>query len=221
MESELLPTNEEPIKIINADCLEVLKKLPDNCIDLVLTDPPYGINQDKGIQLYTKASSKHTVKKYKDNWDSKTPSKEIFDEILRVGKKVIIFGGNYFIDKLPFKTSWIIWDKIGNIKFNDTFTDVEMAWTNFDRNISKKYICIQHGFVSEERKREHPTQKPVKLFRNIIKDYSKEGELIMDCFLGSGTTTIACKQLNRKCLGIEISKKYCDIAKKRLQQGVL
>ena len=217
----ILPTNEKPIKIINDDCLNILKHIPDNSIDLVLTDPPYGINMDKGVGVSSSfGSSPKSVKRYEGNWDNETPTKEVFNEILRVGKKVIIFGGNFFTDKLPIGKSWIVWDKIGNIKFQNPFSDCELAWTNLNKISTKKYIIIQQGFVAEERNRIHPTQKPEKLFRNIIKDNSNENDIICDPFLGSGTTVV-CKQLNRKCLGIEISKEYYDISKRRLQQGVL
>lgn len=204
-------------KIYNMDCLELMKTLPDKSVDLIITDPPYGINCDKGIDT-TYGSSTHLGKKYNGNWDDKTPDKEVFDEILRVGKKVIIFGGNFFIDKLPFKKSWIVWDKVGVMKFNNPFSDVELAWTNFDRVISKKYTIIQQGFVAEESNRVHPTQKPVKLFREIIKDYTEENDLVLDCFMGSGTTAVACKQLNRNFICCDINNEYCDIANKRLQQ---
>ena len=198
------------------DCLEGMKQMEDNSVDLIVTDPPYGINADKGVGGF--GSSSGTAKSYEDNWDNKTPSKEVFNEILRIGKKIIIFGGNFFTDKLPVGTHWIVWDKVGNIKFKNPFSDCELAWTNSEKVSTKKYIVIQQGFVSEERKRMHPTQKPVKLFRNIIKDYSEQGDLILDPFIGSGTTAVACKQLGRNFIGFEISKEYCDIANKRLSQ---
>ena len=204
--------------IINADCLEIMKQLPDKCVDLVLTDPPYGIGADKGVGGF---GSSKTDNHYKDNWDNKTPDKEVFDEILRVGKSVIIFGGQFFADKLPTNGHWIVWDKKGNIVFENPFGDCELAWTNLDKKSVKKYVCIQQGFVSEERDRFHPTQKPVKLFGNIIKDYCPEGGVVLDCFMGSGTTALACKNLNRNFIGIEISEKYCEIAKQRLRQDIL
>lgn len=210
-------------KIYCEDCLEALKKLPDKCVDLVITDPPYGINMDKGVGVSSSfGSSPKTVKTYSgQNWDSITPSQQVFDEILRVGKKIIIFGGNFFSDKLPIGTRWLVWDKVGNIKFNNPFSDCELAWTNLKQISTKKYIVIQQGFVAEERRRVHPTQKPVKLFRDILKDYSEEGDIIMDCFMGSGTTAVACKELGRQFLGFELEQKYVDIANKRLQQGNL
>jgi site-specific DNA-methyltransferase (adenine-specific) len=209
-----LPINQ----IINADCLEFMKTLPDKCIDLVLTDPPYGINADKGVGGF---GSSKTDNHYDDNWDSKTPTQEVFNEILRIGKKVVIFGGQFFTDKLPPNGHWIVWDKKGNIQFDNPFGDCELAWTNIDKKSVKKYTVIQQGFVSEERDRFHPTQKPVSLFKMIIQDNTEEGGVVLDCFLGSGTTAVACKQLKRNYIGIEISDKYCEIAKQRLRQEIL
>ena len=199
-------------KIHNIDCLEFMKTLPDKCIDLVLTDPPYGINADKGVGGF---GSSKTDKHYKGDWDSQTPSKEYFDEILRIGKKVIIFGGNFFTDKLPVNGHWIVWDKKGEIQFDNPFGDCELAYTNVNKKSVKKYKVIQQGFITEEKERYHPTQKPVHLFRKIIEDYSQDG-IIFDPFLGGGTTALACKQIGRDFIGCEISKEFYDIANERL-----
>jgi len=206
-------------KIYCMDCLEGMQELADDSVDLILTDPPYGINADKGVGGF--GSSPNSAKKYDDNWDNQAPTKELFDEILRVGKKIIVFGGNFFTDKLPIGKSWIVWDKVGNIKFNNPFSDCELAWTNFPKTSTKKYIIIQQGFVAEEKNRVHPTQKPVKLFREIIKDNTNEGDIVLDPFIGSGTTAVACKQLGRRFIGFEISQDYVDIANNRLAQSGL
>ena len=191
--------------------------MPDKCVDLVLTDPPYGIGADKGIGGF---GSSKTDKHYKDDWDIK-PDKRYFDEILRIGKQVIIFGGNYFTDLLPVNGHWIVWDKTGGVRFDNPFSDCELAWTNIDKKSVKKYIVIQQGFVSEEKQRFHPTQKPVSLFSGILNDYSKEDGLICDPFMGSGTMIIAARNLKRNYIGIEISPEYCKIAEQRLKQQVL
>ena len=206
-------------KILCGDSLPLMKLIPDNAIDLILCDPPYGIGADKGVGGF--GSSQHTAKKYKDNWDNIRPSQEIFNEILRVSKNVIIFGGNFFADLLPVNGHWIVWDKKGEIKFDNPFGDAELAWTNIDKKSVKKYTVIQQGFVSKEKIRYHPTQKPVELFGKILRDYSKSNDIILDPFLGSGTTCVAAKELGRRYIGIEISQKYVDIANKRLSQGVL
>lgn len=205
------------ITIVNADCLEYMKTLPDKSVDFVLTDPPYGIGADKGSNGF--GISSNNV--YIDTWDKQTPSKEYFDEILRISKIAIIFGGNFFSDKLPVGVHWIFWDKKGDIEFANPFSDGELAWTNIGKKPIKKYTIIQQGFVSEERDRWHPTQKPIKLFSKILQDYSKETDTILDPFMGSGTTLVAAKQLGRKAIGVEISEKYCEIAKSRLSQDLL
>lgn len=201
-------------KIINADCLDILKQLPDKCIDLVLTDPPYGIKADKGTKGF--GSSKNRI--YQAGWDNETPEKMVFDEIKRISKNQIIFGGNYFTDKLEVSKCWIVWDKVGENNFKNPFSDVELAWTSFSK-VCKKYLCIQQGFINEDKKqpRLHPTQKPLKLFECILKDYTNEGDLILDCFSGSGTTAIACHNLKRRFICIEKDPEYWKASIERLE----
>lgn len=203
-------------KIINADCLDILKQLPDKCVDLVLTDPPYGIKADKGTNGF--GASKN--RRYSSEWDSKTPDLEIFNEIIRISKKAIIFGGNYFTDKLPVSKCWIVWDKVGENKFENPFADVELAWTN-DTKVCKKYTCVQQGFINEDKsqKRIHPTQKPLKLFEQILQDYSNENDLVLDCFSGSGTTAVACHNLKRRFICIEKDPDYWRLSCERLEQA--
>lgn len=194
-----------------------MKSMADKSVDLVLTDPPYGIGADKGSAA-TFGSSQHLVRKYEGNWDSKTPSKEYFDEMLRVGKKVIIFGGNFFTDKLPVNGHWIVWDKKGDIAFDNPFGDCELAYTNINKKSVKKYTAIQQGFISEEKTRFHPTQKPVHLLKKIIEDYSESGT-IFDPFAGGGSTLVACDQLKRDFIGCEISSEYYKIINERLKNN--
>jgi len=202
-----------------ADCLDIMKQMPENSVDLVLTDPPYGIGASKGVGGYGIAKTN----KYNDNWDKKRPSKKVFNDILSIGENAIIFGGNYFADLLPLSTHWIFWDKKGCMKFKNPYSDGELIWTSYNYKRTKKYICIQQGFIRDDKsKRVHPTQKPIPLIISLLKDYSNENDLVFDPFLGSGTTAVACEQLNRKWIGIEISEEYCEIAKKRIKsQGVL
>lgn len=205
-------------KIIEGDCLEVMRGFADKSFDLCLTDPPYGIGAAGGFGGYGAST---TDRHYDDTWDNATPNKEYFDEILRVSKNAIIFGGQFFTDKLPPNGHWIVWDKKGGILFENPFGDCELAWTNLPKKSIKKYTCIQQGFVAEERNRTHPTQKPVKLFGEILRDYTEDGATILDPYMGSGTTLVAARVLGRSAIGIEISKKYCEVAKSRLSQGML
>lgn len=201
-------------KIINADCLDILKQLPDKCIDLVLTDPPYGINVAKNGKVGGEKCCKVTDYGAKE-WDSEIPHKEIFEEIMRVSKNQIIFGGNYFVEYLKNSPCWIVWDKLNT----GNFADCELAWTSFKYAV-RKYEFLWNGMLqqnmSNKEKRIHPTQKPADLFGQILRDYSKENDLILDCFSGSGTTAIACHNLKRRFICIEKDKDYYEASVKRL-----
>lgn len=182
-------------KIYNADCLELMKQLPDKCIDLVLTDPPYGIGVNN-MTMFDGAKKQKRHKEYKDE----IPPKDYFDEIFRISKNQIIFGGNYFIEYLKNTRCCLIWDKIQDF----SGSDFELAWTSFDK-VSKSFKMSR--IEAYGKGTEHPTQKPVKLIEWCI-DYSKlkEGSLILDCFSGSGTTAIAA--FNKKMDFICIEKDY-------------
>ena len=200
--------------IILGDCLEVMRDIPDKSIDLVLTDPPYGINASKGV-----GGGVYKGRKYKGDWDDFRPAKKYFDEILRVSNNAIIFGGNFFTDLLPCNGHWIVWDKVGEIKFDNPYSGAELAWTNFEKNTVKKYVQIQAGFITKEKERFHPTQKPRDLFMRILQDYSKEGMTILDPFAGSGTTAIACHDFKRNFICIEKEPEYVAISQKRLEEA--
>lgn len=206
---------EKKIDLRCGDCLEIMKDIPDKSVDLTLTDPPYGIKADKGSAGFGVAKGR----KYKGNWDSKIPSKQYFDEILRVSKNVIIFGGNYFAHLLPPSKHWIVWDKKGDIKFKNPFADCELIYTSFDK-VCKKIVFKQQGFISDTKdKRVHPTQKPTELLQQLIELYSNENDLILDCFMGSGSTGVACINTNRKFIGIELDENYFNIAKERIESN--
>ncbi len=194
-----------------------MKQIPDKSIDLVLTDPPYGVKRDKGFEGFEGFGGfgkPIARRRYEDdNWDDKRPTIDYFLEILRVGKNALIFGGNYFADILPQGKHWIVWDKLNTMP---TFGDCELIWTNSKRNSVKKITCQYNGLLGKEKERYHPTQKPLKLIRELIEKYSKETDLILDPFIGSGTTAIACLETNRNFIGMELEPKYCDIANKRI-----
>jgi len=193
------------------DCLKIMPELEP--VDLVLTDPPYGIKQDKGFGGFGGFGEPIARKQYDDTWDSMRPTKIYFNEIIKLSKTALIFGGNYFADLLPISTHWIVWDKLNTMP---TFGDCELIWTNIKRKSVKKYTCEYNGLLGKEGKRVHPTQKPVKLFIELLEIYSKTKDIICDCFHGSGTTAIACEKLNRRWIGIEKSEEYCKIAKQRI-----
>ena len=195
-------------KIHHGDCLEVMKDIPDNYFDLCLTDPPYGIGEAK--KNNASRGKLAIAKDYgKKDWDNEIPQKEIFDEIFRVSKNQIIFGGNYFVEYLKNSSCWLVWDKNN---FGNDFADCELAWTNFKLAV-RKYKWTWNGMLQEDMKhkeiRIHPTQKPVGLLKQILRDYYKEG-IVLDCFSGSGSTAIACYDLNIPFICIEKDKDYYD-----------
>ncbi len=201
-------------KIINADCLDVLKQLPDKCIDLVLTDPPYGIGMDGGNVGYKGFNNFQ-----KKNWDKEKPDIQIFNEIFRVSKNQIIWGGNYF--GLPSR-GYLVWDK-GEGFYNRTYAEAELAFTSFDMNVKLfKYDPLARG---DYKGKIHPTQKPLQLMQWCLEKGSKEGDLILDCFSGSGTTAVACHNLKRRFICVEKDFDYWKASCKRLEdhqrQGVL
>lgn len=207
-------------KIYHWDCLELMKQLPDKSIDLVLTDPPYWIWIDKSMKM--DANNKYWKSKAykKDYWDTNRdeviPNKEYFSEIIRVSKNQIIFWWNYFIEYLSNWPCWIVRDKDN---WTNNFADCELAWTSF-KSAVRKFKYKWHGMLQEDminkEKRRHPTQKPIPLFKRILQNYSDQWQTILDPFLWSWTTAIACKELWRNFIGIEKEKKYIDIANKRL-----
>lgn len=212
----MMDINELINKITNADCLDILKELPDKCIDLCCCDPPYGINY--GGQLKGKGDGKGGSDKYGwknwdvPEWDKERPSEEIFKEILRVSKHQIIWGGNYFADLLPASKGWLVWNKMQR---DFSMADGELAWTSFDRALRifdySRAKAIQDGKI-------HPTQKPLQLIQWCVEKGSNEGDLVLDCFSGSGTTAIACHNLKRRFICIERDEEYFQKSCERLEQ---
>ena len=199
-------------KIINADCMDILKQLPDKSIDLVLTDPPYGIGID-GQKLSISKNPKHNRKQHDfKNWDDNIPKKEVFDEICRVGKKIIIWGGNYFNEFLEQgHKGWIVWDKGQD---GLTMSDCEIAYTNLD--CPTRIFRINRVELLKD-KTIHPTQKPLRLFLRCVADYGNENDLILAPFSGSGTTAIACHRLKRRFICIERDYEYWAKSCERLK----
>lgn len=190
-------------KIINADCMDILKQLPDRCIDLVLTDPPYRDNKDNQptIDMRNNGSMKDFGNK---------PTQEVFNEIFRVSKKQIIFGCNNF--ELPSYKGFIVWDK--QMPFNFTMSMAEIAWISESVGTTSKIFSVR---ANGQENRIHPTQKPLQLFEQIIKQYSNENDLILDCFSGSGTTAVACHNLKRRFICIEKDPDYWQKSCERLK----
>ena len=202
------------ISLYCGDCMDLLKQTPDKYYSLALVDPPYGIdlaNMNMGVGK-SKRSSKIENRKWKPkDWDKKTPSNEYFNEIFRVSKNQIIWGGNYFT--LPCSRGWIFWDK--GIDGDCSFADGELAWTSFDVVLRKANVRYK-GFLGMDKERIHPTQKPVQLYKWILNKYAKEGDTILDTHLGSGSSAIASHDGGFEFTGIELDEEYYNAAKERI-----
>lgn len=212
------------------DSLEILPTLGK--VDAVITDPNYGIgeaagknrtrgsaagaNKWKGTRNTTGVGVPSTDFGYAE-WDNKPCDPEAIKLIRQVSQEQVIFGGNYF--ELPPTSCWLIWDKVNG---TTDFADVEMAWTNIDGAARlKKWMwngMLQQNMKSREE-RQHPTQKPTQIMMWCIQQCKKEPQLILDPFMGSGTTGVACMNLGRRFIGIEIEEKYFDIAVERIDQA--
>ena len=205
-------------KITHADCLEILKALPDKCIDFIVTDPPYGIKCDGG-GYGLGVSVKELPKK---QWDNGIPPKVYFDEMFRVSKNQIIFGGNYFTEYLYPTKAWIVWDKIGAYNLKNNFSECELIWTSL-KNVTKKLTFIQQGFINSDKEenkfRFHPTQKPLKLVEKLISEFCGGGALIADFYSGSGTTAVACHNLGLDFIAVEKDAEYYAKSVERLQDA--
>lgn len=181
--------------------------------DLLLTDPPYGIGQDKGMGGGGIAGiCKRNPKKYIGEWDRvRCPDGVLLG--LKNAKIAIIWGCNYYIDILPLKYKWLIWDKEQTMP---TYSDAEIAWTNLDGVSVKMFRYSGNGLLAKEKVRFHPTQKPVALIEWCI-DQAKDATTIYEPFSGSGSTLIAAEQTGRRCYAMEISPAYVDVAVRRWQ----
>lgn len=204
-------------RLILGDCREVLPTLGK--VDAVVTDPPYGINQDRGMGEAGYdgfgAGVKRAPRVYDGKWDAAPPSSETLALILGASELHIIWGGNYFSDKLPASQKWLWWDKLQTMP---SYSDGELAWTSLPGTSTKKFVYNGSGVMARERDREHPTQKPIELMKWCI-GFLPVAKTILDPFMGSGTTGVACAKLGRKFIGIEIEPKYFEIACRRIDEA--
>ena len=189
------------INLYNCDCVEYMRTLPDKYFDLCICDPPYGI----GI-----SSNPVRQKHNKKNWDNAVPTQEYFDELFRVSKNQIIWGGNYFLDSLPSTQGFIIWDKKQPQDFS--LAMCEFAWSSIQSpaKIFSKSVQCEKGKI-------HPTQKPVALYKWLLNRYAKEGDKIFDSHFGSLSIGIACHDGGFELDGCELDKEYFDKAVERLR----
>ncbi len=199
------------MQITNEDNMALMARYPDNYFDLAIVDPPYGIGASG--KTYGKRKKKHIVK----DWDNETPDEKYFEELFRVSKNQIIWGGNYF--DLPLTNGWIIWDK--DRQKQTTFSDGEMGWTSF-LSLLKIMKLKYDGFLGMDSDgRIHPTQKPIKLYKWLLMNYAKPNDKILDTHLGSGSIAIACYDLGFDLTACELDTDYFNSALKRLENHKL
>jgi site-specific DNA-methyltransferase (adenine-specific)/modification methylase len=196
------------------DCADVLPTLRQ--VDAVVTDPPYGIGESVGKN---KSRCKLAVAKDygNDDWDNSPISDELMKLVVTAGRKAIVFGGNYYAMS-PTKC-WLVWDKENG---KNDFADAELAWTNLDKAVRlKRYMW--HGMLraNKEPRGDHPTQKPVGIIEWCISHLPADSQVILDPFMGSGTTGVAAVQMGRNFIGIEREPKYFEIACERIKNAQL
>ena len=200
------------------DCLEAMRDMPDNSYELAIVDPPYGI----GFSAYERGgSSQKTRKRFtksgKKNWDSDIPNDEYFMQLNRISKNRIVWGGNYFPQLWQNGCKgFIFWYK-GNPVPN--FADGELAYTSFNK-VAKQFDYRYYGGLdgnTSASEKFHPTQKPIKLYEWLLDNYAKEGDLILDTHLGSGSIAIACHNRGYSLDAYEIDEEYYNAATERLR----
>jgi site-specific DNA-methyltransferase (adenine-specific) len=211
------------VRVLNCDCMDFMRGLPDGAFDLSIVDVPYGIgeNGDRNASRGKLAIAKD----YKPfaGKDASPPESIYFDELRRVSKNQIIWGANHFIDKLPFGCSspcWIVWDKETG---ESDFADAELAWTSFKtavRLFKFRWSGMLQGNMKSKEHRIHPTQKPVALYRWLLHNYAKEGDRILDTHGGSMSSVIACHEKGYAITCCELDADYYAAGLARVQAAM-
>jgi site-specific DNA-methyltransferase (adenine-specific)/modification methylase len=194
------------------DCLEVMRGMEAGSVDAVITDPPYGIGESQR-KVMSRGNMARAIDYGDFGWDFARASDDAIAELQRVSKEQVIFGGNYYTDLLPPSASWIVWDKMNG---SNDFADCELAWTSHKRAV-RRFRYLWNGMIKQlPEQRYHPTQKPLALMRWVIENYTLTCATILDPFMGSGTTGVACVQTGRRFVGVEIDPGYYAIAERRI-----
>ena len=192
-------------EVYNEDCMALMSRYPDKYFDLAVVDPPYGLGKrttDGGSKKNTQTKFMYDIRR--TNWDDNKPQDKYWEELFRISKNQIVWGGNYF--GLPAHRTFIVWDKMTYVP---TMSQVELAWTSFDS--PARLVKIN----SNQLDRIHPTQKPVALYDWIFKNYAKQGDKILDTHLGSGSSRIAAHKAGLDFIGCELDTDYFAAAEKR------
>jgi len=196
------------MKITNEDNMELMARYPDKYFDLAIVDPPYGIGAENHAGKKENGWKQWDIK----NWDNKIPNKKYFEELKRVSKNQIVWGGNYMTEYLKPSMGWIIWDK-GQRDFS--LADGEMAWTSFNKAM-RIWEYARAKTISDNKI--HPTQKPVALYKWLLDKYAKPNDKILDTHLGSGSIAIACHDYGFDLTACELDKEYFDKAMQRINK---
>ena len=200
------------------DCIEGMKQYPDKWFDLAVVDPPYGIDITKQFEDANKEGTKSMFKQtkgiVKKDWDAEIPTSEYFDELKRVSKNQIIWGGNYFLDYLGNTKCMLIWDKMNG---GNNMADAELAWTSFDKAVR---MFRMHHFSSGYETKIHLTQKPTKLYDWIFHNYAKPDFKILDTHLGSQSSRIAAHKHGLDFMGFELDAEYFEKGNKRFDDFI-
>lgn len=192
--------------------MEYMATCEDKQFDLAIVDPPYGIGAAKQIDL---GNSNTKIKHITKDWDNEIPTKEYFNELFRVSKNQIIWGGNYFIEHLKNTRCFIVWDKQNG---TNNMADCELAWTSFETSVRMYRGHIFKGIGNSNYITIHPTQKPIKLYEWILDKYATKDMRILDTHLGSGNSAIAAHYFGCDFVGCEIDTEYFNKAKKSIEQ---
>jgi site-specific DNA-methyltransferase (adenine-specific) len=195
-------------KVYLEDCIEALKRFSDGYFDIAVVDPPYGIGANK-MQL---GNGKKKIYRGEADWDNAIPTAEYWAQLFRVSKNQIVWGGNYMTEYLKPTSAWLFWDK--GTGEND-FADGELAWTSYNgalRKITKSWVGAN---AKDGLERIHPTQKPIYLYDWIFNRFAKEGNLILDTHVGSGSSRIAAHKHKLDFVGFEIDRGYFEAQEKR------
>ena len=212
------------VKLLNIDCMEYMATCKDKQSDLAVVDPPYGINAAKRNGSIGQKKGQGKITRYVlKEWDSEIPNQEYFNELFRISKNQIIWGANYMVKYLPAGMGWIVYDKLQ--PEGVTFAMAELAYTSFERSVkiyrtsrANMQNCVSNNnIIGKQNAKIHPTQKPIQLYKWLLKNYANPGDTILDTHLGSGSSAIAAYDGGFDFVGCEIDKDYFDAGCKRFE----
>lgn len=211
------------IRLYQMDCMDMLRQIPDKYYSLAIVDPPYGIGAGsrKGRHSKGQFAERFEKEKYKtSDWDNSAPGENYWEELFRVSRNQIVWGGNYFTEILPISRGWIFWDKKPIVP---NYSDGELAWTSFDKVLKRIEIlwngkirnAIERGYISI-----HPTQKPIELYHFCLENYASSGDKILDTHGGSMSIAIACYDLGFDLDLCELDPDYFKAGQARLDAHI-